>query len=76
MRLVLSYTEKCHPKQYPQQFMFCFHEKIFLPVGPLLPEKCDVAMIPVHLRKELTIHLSGETKLFVNTCYSIGLFVK
>ena len=41
-----------------------------LPVGPLLPEEFDVAMIPLRLRNELTINLSGETKHFVNTYYS------
>ena len=41
-----------------------------LPVGPLLPEEFDVAMIPLPLRKELTINLSGEAKHFVITYYS------
>ena len=42
-----------------------------LPIGPLLPEEFDVAMIPLRLRNELTINLSGEAKHFVNTYYSI-----
>ena len=56
--------------------MFCFHQEILLPVGPLLPEEYDVAMIPLCQREELTINLCGETKHFVNTNYSIGQFVK
>ena len=50
--------------------------EIFLPVGPLLPETCDVAMIPLRQRRELTINLCGETKHFVHTYYFIGQFVK
>ena len=49
----------------PSVVQVYFHQEIFLPVGPLLPEKCDVAMIPLSLRRELTINLSGETKHFV-----------
>ena len=29
-------------------------------LGPLLPEACDVANIPIKLRENLTIHLSGK----------------
>ena len=59
----------------PSVVQVYFHQEIFLPVGPLLPEKCDVAMIPLPLRRELTINLSGETKHFVYTYYSIRIFV-
>ena len=67
-------------KNYPNHTLSCFsfapHQEIFLPEGPLLPEKYDVAMIPQRLRRELTINLSGETKHFVSTYYFIELFVK
>lgn len=74
--MFLSYMKTVRPYSYPQLFMFCFHQEILLPVGPLLPEEYDVIRIPLCQREELTMSLSGETKHFVNTYYSIGLFVK
>ena len=76
MRLVFMLCETNTTQTIPSVVYICFHQEIFLPVGPLLPETCDVAMIPLGQRKELTINLSGETKHFVHTYYFIGQFVK